>query len=526
MKQRTYQLFVLLIIGLYVLTHVLSLTALPVFADESIYIRWAQLLLSDPHQYFFFALNDGKTPLFIWSLAPFLKVFADPLLASRLLSVGVGVGQALVVLPIIRLLGGSKRAQLFGALGVTIVPFWFFHHRMALMDGMLTLFLSLYFWMSLKLIMLPVVEQSDSVARVIRCLFSRQVFGTILLAGLFLGLAFLTKLPAVLFIPSVFCLVFLKKKARAEYVVLSVRLLAALVVGLLVFSSILVHPAAGQLFSRGSDFLFSAREIRLGYWLHGITNIPSYVMYFLQYLTPEVLFLVVCGLLIKKNARTHRVLFIALLFFFLPIAVLGKVVYPRYYLPVALFVTVSAALVLDDVLKFIKNLPSFTSKKLLLAVIVVSLLGRIGTASFSFMYYSLVDTNKIPFVSADRTQYLTEWSSGHGITEVVALIEAEQSKRSVAVATEGFFGTLPDGLLMYFENKNHENVLIEGIGQPVAGLPDSFIEKAREYDTVWLVVNDYRLLMNLPPEKLVYEYCRPYAGPCLQVWDVGEVVAR
>jgi hypothetical protein len=43
---------------------------------------------------------------------------------------------------------------------------------------------------------------------------------------------------------------------------------------------------------------------------------------------------------------------------------------------------------------------------------------------------------------------------------------------------------------------------------------------------VWLVVNDYRMLIKLPPEKLLYEYCRPFAGPCLQVWDVGEVVGR
>jgi len=34
------------------------------------------------------------------------------------------------------------------------------------------------------------------------------------------------------------------------------------------------------------------------------------------------------------------------------------------------------------------------------------------------------------------------------------------------------------------------------------------------------------LLMKLPQENLVYEYCRPYAGPCLQVWDVGDEVGR
>jgi hypothetical protein len=82
----------LLVVGLYLLTHLPFLTSIPVFADESIYIRWAQLIIDDPGRYAFFAMNDGKTPLFIWSLVPFLKVFSDPLVAGRMLAVSVGLG--------------------------------------------------------------------------------------------------------------------------------------------------------------------------------------------------------------------------------------------------------------------------------------------------------------------------------------------------------------------------------------------------------------------------------------------------
>ena len=46
---------------LYLATRLFHLDALPVFADESIYIRWAQLLRHDT-AYLFFALNDGKPP--------------------------------------------------------------------------------------------------------------------------------------------------------------------------------------------------------------------------------------------------------------------------------------------------------------------------------------------------------------------------------------------------------------------------------------------------------------------------------
>lgn len=517
------------ILVFFIATHILGLTALPVFADESIYIRWAQLLVSDPQQYFFFALNDGKTPLFIWLLGVVLRLFSDPLVAGRVLSVLVGAGQLIAVVLLITALGGNKRAQLIGALGVTVLPFWYFHHRVALMDGMLTLFVSLCFWVSSKLVLLPLPKKPTASASLLRQLGSNvvalPVVSRAFLAGVFLGLALLSKLPAVLCIPALFGLLFLPKQyTRASLLVAAVRLCLVVVVAGIVFSSLLLHPAVGQLFSRGSDFLFSFREIKLGYWVYGFANIPNYLQYFWSYLTPAVLLFSVAGVFSKKQRRLHLALLCAALLFFLPIAILGKVVYPRYFLPIALFFTTSTALSLDEVLGIAQKNLKLTKQKLFLVLLLVGGVGHTLAGSFSFMYYSILDSNQTPFVSADRQQYLTEWSSGHGIVEVVALIESERLGHSLAVATEGFFGTLPDGLLMYFDNRSHDNLLIEGIGQPVAGLPVSFVEKARRYDTVWLVVNEHRLLMTLPSEKLVHEYCRPFDGPCLQVWDVGELI--
>ena len=63
-----------------------NLTLQPIFADEAIYIRWAQVMRAEPTLRFL-SLSDGKTPLFMWAMIPFLKVFSDPLFAGRFLSV-------------------------------------------------------------------------------------------------------------------------------------------------------------------------------------------------------------------------------------------------------------------------------------------------------------------------------------------------------------------------------------------------------------------------------------------------------
>jgi len=61
---------------------------------------------------------------------------------------------------------------------------------------------------------------------------------------------------------------------------------------------------------------------------------------------------------------------------------------------------------------------------------------------------------------------------------------------------------------------------VEGIGQPIHGLPQPMIEKAQRYDQVWLVVNSHRLKLTLPAENLLGQYCRLPGAPCLQIWDL------
>ena len=271
-----------IIIGFfYLLTHLTKLTSLPVFADEAIYIRWAQLIIDDWQQYLFFPLNDGKTPLFVWLLIPWQFVFNDQLWAGRWLAVMVGLGQVITNGYLVFLLGGKKQTVWSSMLLTSILPFWFFHHRLALMDGLLTLFLT-WVWIGAgKLV-------TDR----------RWSFTAFCLTGISLGLALLTKLPALLIIPCLILLVlFPIKLSWKQRLIKSVQLGLAIFLGLIIFVSLKLHPAFGQLFGRGSDFLFPWEEIVLaGGWQTTIRNWPTYVSYISAYLTFGVLFLSIIGL--------------------------------------------------------------------------------------------------------------------------------------------------------------------------------------------------------------------------------------
>jgi hypothetical protein len=140
--------------------------------------------------------------------------------------------------------------------------------------------------------------------------------------------------------------------------------------------------------------------------------------------------------------------------------------------------------------------------------------------SWHFGVPLLSEPETTPFVLADRAEYLEDWSSGQGIREAVAYINRAAQTHSIAVATEGSFGTLPDGITLFFHRRNVSNIYIEGINQPVHGIPSWFAERARRYDQRILVVNSHRMFMKLPPSLLLFQVCRPNRAPCLQVWDI------
>lgn len=495
-SSKNISLIVLIGVVVYLLTHLIGLTKLPVFADEAIYIRWAQLIMDDAPRYLFFPLNDGKTPLFIWQIIPALMVFKDPLFAARLVSVIGGLLEVVAMVWLVKELKGGTKAQLFVAFLVMVLPYWFFHHRMALMDGWLTL------WLTLATVAL------------LRAIKTENIWMAVV-AGICFGASLLTKVPAVLAVPSMLLLSLTVIDSKKKCIKGGIYAAVALGIGVGMFGALKISPVFSQIFARGSDFLFTTADVERGIWFTTVHNIPSYVMDFWWYATPASVALFVASFFFKKQRKTFILLALSFLAFTLPIALMGKVVYPRYLLPGMIFLTAQIALCAELMVVHKKR----TIKWLGVSLLAVALL-----TSVRFDYALAFSPDTTPFVSADTTQYLTEWSSGHGIYQIDQMLIEQSANQKIAVATEGYFGTLPDGLLMYLHNQNVSNISVDGAGVPITGLPAILIKKKGHYDRYWLVVNSHRKQFDLPSDTLIASYCRPYDAPCLQVWDVTELV--
>ncbi len=118
----TYRFLAILVI-VYFFVHLINLTFLPIFNDESIYLDWAW---SNTHMpgHLYDSLLDAKQPLMVWIFTFFENFFADPLFAGRFASIIIGCVSAFGIYVLTKKIF-SKQIALTAALLYTVTPIFF-----------------------------------------------------------------------------------------------------------------------------------------------------------------------------------------------------------------------------------------------------------------------------------------------------------------------------------------------------------------------------------------------------------------
>lgn len=481
------QISLIVLLALFFMTRLTHLTALPVFADEAIYIRWAQLIRQEPLRYISLPILDGKPPLYMLLLAVLLPLGPlDPLLISRLLNVGIAALSVIFMfLATKRLTKSATIAYLSAAIYITM-PFTFFFNRMGLIDPLVGLGVTLYLYG----LSLDNKQQQAS--------FVSLSFGP--------AIALWAKTSSLLLLPSFVWLIWSTRRGSARS-----RAAIATGLGLVLFALLRFSPTFPSLFSRSQDFSFSISQVLGGQVSQIAGNSLKIGKWFGMYLTWPFLIGVVYAARQKKHGAITLKLIVASALFIAPFVIVGKVVSARYLFPVVSFLVPALAIALNEGWKH-HRLPT----TVLVTASLIQSLHFIGT--------TLANPRSTPLAHEDHVEYLSEWSAGFGIPEVRDFIKEQAKDNRIAVATEGYFGTLPDGLLMYFiEAPELANIEIFGIGQPIDILPEELIEKAKHIKT-YLVINQHRLRIPLEGGglQLIDSYPKPEGPPLLLLEVIPE----
>lgn len=464
-NKRILFFLVLILFGGFLL-RVINLTILPVFVDEAIYIRWSQIMRVES-QLRFLPLSDGKQPLFMWLTIPFFKVFSDPLFAGRFVSVLSGLGTTFGVFCLTFAFFNSKKAALGASLLYAISPFSVFFDRLALADSLLTFFgvWSLFFgYLTVQ------TKRLD----------------TAMIAGFFLGGALLTKSPALFFtILLPFLLAFQLKSLGNKKTILKYLLLfgTTYVIAYGLYNILRLGPNFHLISMRNQDYVYPLNQILLSPLNPLIPHLGDILNWFF-YLGPLVLFLFipVAGVNIFRKHKT--VFFVLLSFTLFPLfiqSVYAKVFTARYILFIVPYV-------------FIFSAGVFLTSSQKLKKITKILLIAFSLMSVAQNYLFLTSPDKAFLPKNERSGYLEEWTAGYGIKEIATFIRQDYlvNKNKIVVGTEGYFGTLPDGLQIYLNDI--PQITIIGVGLGIKDLPSSLLESKAFGNKTFFVINDSRLL--------------------------------
>lgn len=386
----------------------------------------------------FLPLTDGKTPLFMWVMMPTFKLIADPLLAGRTLAVFSGF-TTLIGAFLFGLLFFNRRVALIAAFLMAITPYIVFFDRMALVDSMLA---SFTIW-SILLTFLVVRYRRIDLAMVL---------------GYLLGGGLLTKTPSmlnVLTMPiSALTLNFSAKGRTGRVLKVFGLFILAIGIGLGIYNLLRLGPGFTSLSSRNEDYVRNPLDLLKNPLDPFIPHLRDIVEWWPLLLGYPAILAIAAGIIFgisKKNKYLITLLLIALCPLIIQMALL-RTFTARYLLFSMPPLLIIAAVGLDNVVSYFKK---YRGLILALMVIVLSIWPTY------FINKLLTDIENTPLPLNERRGYLEDWTAGYGLREIAAFLDNESKKGLIIVGTEGSFGTLPDGLQIYFD-KNRQVVFKPG----------------------------------------------------------------
>lgn len=429
LKHRVEIILLLILIAFYFVLRLPNLTLQPIFADEAIYIRWAQVMRAEPTLRFV-SLTDGKTPLFMWILIPLFKIFSDPLFAGRFLSVLSGFFTLLGVFFLSYKVFNIK-AAFWAALFYVITPYVVFFDRMVLVDSMVSAFTIWIIYFTLWLVK-----------------SSRLDLAMIL--GYLMGGAILTKTPALinlLILPFSIISFLGRKRPKNSLLKLLIFWGVAIGIAFLMYNLLRLGPEFNKLSARNADYVFSPFELKdrpLDPFIPHFNDIKDW---FPKLFTIPTLILIGAGIfytLRKNNKKGIVVLLWALIPLLFSMAFL-KTFTARYLLTSVAPSLVFAGFGLTQLLEKIKLKNSI---KIIIALIMILPL------ALQFNYQLLYSPPPQSLPKEERIGYFEDWTAGYGFKEIANYVLGKSKDKRIVLGTDGFFGTLPDGIQIYLDKAN------------------------------------------------------------------------
>ena len=454
---KKYYLFFSLagIILLYFFIRLFNILSLPIFTDEAIYLHWSQVAEHDA-SWRFISLTDGKQPMYVWIAMLFLKVVNDPLLAGRLVSVLAGYFSMVGIFFLGREIFKNSKVGLLSSLLYVLYPFALVYDKLAMYDSLVAMFI---IWILFFTVLLVRHVRLD--------------LGMIL--GMVIGGGMLTKTDAdfgfILLPFSLLLFPFKKNFDKKRFWQFIIFGLVAVVIANAMYQILRLSPFYYIIGQKNLTFIYSFHDWIREPFAFFMGNLKGLGSWFLSYITVPFLVLVIASFFVDKKFLREKLLL--LIWFIVPFVALtffGKVIYPRFIL----FMTVPL-IVLGAYAMFV--LQQMVKRQLFQFLVFIAF-----ASAFLFTdFFLLTNFALAPIPQADKSQFLTGWPSGVGVSQTVSFLQQQEKNGKVYVGTEGTFGLMPYALQIYFYND--PNIIINGFWPVDNTLPKEILAASHKMPT-------------------------------------------
>ena len=474
---------VVLLFVTYFLTRLLYLGRLPIFFDESIFIRWSQKALKEGE--YLASLTDGLLPLHRWAMVPFLAVIGDPLTAGRVASVAFGAITTAGILLIGREIGDWKIGVASGFLYV-ICPFTLWFDRVAMTESLLltlfviTILLALKAARSLSFWYIPALGLSIGLAMLTK--------GTAQLLFVIVPFAYLARTPSM-------------KKKRRPLLRWCAIVLPSLVIAYGIFSLLRFSDLFPQIAMRNTVATKTLTEVLKNPFDVFFSNVVTIFSTLVTFMTPVLLVVALLGLILGFIRRWRPAYFLVawLVLTWLIEALVAKhwmfdTILPRFYLVILPPLLLGAGYACVEAMRAITGWTQISR----------AMRGVVATAAVISLFALPLINISLVVASPEnavlpqwtRFQYITDWPSGAGIEQIVAFLQEKSADGKITVGSNmPGIGLPTNGLEIYLSD--NENLQIITFRPDVKELPEELIDSSRDRPT-YLVFNMFSE-RNVPP---------------------------
>ena len=421
----------------------------PIVGDESIYLRWAEII--DHQGQWFISLLDGKQPLPFWLLA--LQRFAwdgDPLFAARLLSVAAGLLATAGIYAIGKRLAGAS-AGLSGALLYAALPWAIMYDRLAFVEAMVNLAGVVIVYTSIRCFERGCYEgESDGADG------GSGRWREAMVAGLAVGLGFFTKSTVLLFAFFPLLAAFWWRRGRPMFLLRQLALIYAIAA---IFPAIswLGEPdvptyETTNMVLHQSFFFAEPAELLANPFVVAVVNVPLFFDYVSSYLTwpAFVLGLAALGYLSYRREWVAWLLFaVALLPLLVQIFILKQMFPTRYPFP---HIWPLLLLIAMGIQRLFEDLKQRWEPRRAAQVTAAALL--LALAPMLVQSVAILRDPKTNLSPHDSGYFLGTYShAGFGVREAIDFLIAESQRGPFVLLTDPIWSVPADAMFPYLNFK-------------------------------------------------------------------------